>query len=244
MARRDYYFVLGISPRESQEGIREAFRDLARRYHPDHAGPHGTRFFQEVVEAYEVLSDEQRRASYDRGLGHGESQVPVHNASSTRAARRAPAAEPLVTEAHHRQRRAEPLVPEPMHPLGGRAREPSPDEVRDRVRRSFFVSDAHAARPEALDVDLRLAPEDALQGGTVTLDVPAYAPCPRCRGSGLRGAAPCPSCTGEGVVAEPEHVRLTLPPRTRDGEVFELPLRRLGVHDQYLRVRVHVADHG
>jgi DnaJ-class molecular chaperone len=69
MARKDYYLLLGISRGESSSGIRKAFRDLARRHHPDHAGPAGTPMFRDVVEAYRVLSDPQRRREYDAELG-------------------------------------------------------------------------------------------------------------------------------------------------------------------------------
>ncbi len=44
MLRRDYYTILGVSRSESASGVRTAFRELARRYHPERVGPRGTRF--------------------------------------------------------------------------------------------------------------------------------------------------------------------------------------------------------
>ena len=70
METRDYYVLLGVDPATTARGIRDAYRHLALRYHPDRAGPQSTRFFQDVVDAYRVLSDPQRRASYDDGLRH------------------------------------------------------------------------------------------------------------------------------------------------------------------------------
>ncbi len=69
--KRDYYEVLGIS-RDATEGeIKKAFRRLAFKYHPDHNREDGAdERFKELNEAYEVLSDHNRRASYDR-FGHG-----------------------------------------------------------------------------------------------------------------------------------------------------------------------------
>lgn len=68
---RDYYEVLGIDRAATDEEIRKAFRKLAFKYHPDHnhADKAGERF-KEVNEAYEVLSDPDKRAAYDR-FGHG-----------------------------------------------------------------------------------------------------------------------------------------------------------------------------
>ena len=55
MGRKSYYMVLGVSRTESPSGIRQAFRELVKRYHPDRVGPQGLRFFQEIVEAHRVL---------------------------------------------------------------------------------------------------------------------------------------------------------------------------------------------
>jgi molecular chaperone DnaJ len=69
--KRDYYEVLGIDRDATEEEIRRAFRKLAFKYHPDHNRDDkaGERF-KEVNEAYEVLSDPDKRAAYDR-FGHG-----------------------------------------------------------------------------------------------------------------------------------------------------------------------------
>ncbi len=73
-AKRDYYEVLGVSRDASQEEIKKAFRRLARQYHPDvNRSPDAESRFKEINEAYEVLSDEQKRAAYDR-YGHSGAQ--------------------------------------------------------------------------------------------------------------------------------------------------------------------------
>src|SRR5512133_3288293 len=129
MQRRDYYVVLGIRPSEPAAGVRAAFRDLARRYHPDRAGPAAARFFQELVEAYYVLSDPERRASYDRGLEHA---VPSHGGPSsvtTPPSRGRTAAEPLAPE---------PLVPEPVRILHDfHVTQTTYEEVFERFFRNF-----------------------------------------------------------------------------------------------------------
>jgi molecular chaperone DnaJ len=77
--KRDYYEVLGVGRSASKEEIKKVYRQLARQYHPDvnHAPDAETRF-KEINEAYEVLSDAEKRTTYDRfghvgpgGLGFG-----------------------------------------------------------------------------------------------------------------------------------------------------------------------------
>ncbi len=69
-AKRDYYEVLGVSRGASPDEIKKAYRRLARQFHPD-VNKEGSAEakFKEINEAYEVLSDEQKRAMYDR-FGH------------------------------------------------------------------------------------------------------------------------------------------------------------------------------
>lgn len=65
--KRDYYEVLGIARSASQDDIKFAFRSLARKYHPDVNKEHDAEEkFKEINEAYGVLSDEEKRAAYDR----------------------------------------------------------------------------------------------------------------------------------------------------------------------------------
>jgi molecular chaperone DnaJ len=65
--RRDYYTVLGVSRDASDAEIKRAFRTLARELHPDvSSAPDASSRFRYVAEAYEVLSDPARRATYDR----------------------------------------------------------------------------------------------------------------------------------------------------------------------------------
>jgi len=67
---RDYYEVLGVSQGADEGEIKSAFRRLARQYHPDVSDhPRAEGKFKEINEAYEVLSDEEKRARYDR-FGH------------------------------------------------------------------------------------------------------------------------------------------------------------------------------
>src|SRR3569623_301519 len=68
--KRDYYLVRGITKDASESDVKRAFRELARKHHPDGCPDDGGEAFREIYEAYAVLSDRESRARYDRwGFG-------------------------------------------------------------------------------------------------------------------------------------------------------------------------------
>ncbi len=76
MSKRDYYEVLGVERSADKEAIKKAFRRLAQKYHPDvNRSPEAEASFKEVNEAYQILSDDQKRGAYDR-YGHAGVQGP------------------------------------------------------------------------------------------------------------------------------------------------------------------------
>ncbi|MEG9297225.1 molecular chaperone DnaJ [Mangrovibacillus sp. Mu-81] len=70
MSKRDYYEVLGVGKDASKDEMKKAYRKLSKKYHPDiNKEADADQKFKEISEAYEVLSDDQKRAQYDR-FGH------------------------------------------------------------------------------------------------------------------------------------------------------------------------------
>jgi curved DNA-binding protein CbpA len=64
----NYYVILGVPVDADDEAIRHAFRELARRYHPDAGAGSSVEKFRQIFEAYETLRDPRRRAAYDVSL--------------------------------------------------------------------------------------------------------------------------------------------------------------------------------
>jgi molecular chaperone DnaJ len=238
-SKRDYYEVLGISRDSSAEDIKKAYRQLARKFHPDvNQGDAGAEDkFKEVGEAYEVLSDAQKRGAYDRfghtasggsgggfgaggfdGFGGGGGLDDILNV---------------------------------FFGGGGGGRRPGPQ------------------RGEDLRYDMEVTLEEALRGGEKTIQVPrtencetcggnGAAPgtkpdtcvqcggtgatrqvqqtilgtvqtsvtCPRCQGRGQVVKSPCGGCAGRGKLRKTRDLKVPIPPGVDDG--MQLPIRGEG----------------
>lgn len=225
MLKKDYYVILGVSRTESALGIRAAYRALARRFHPDRVGPSATRHFQLLNEAYHVLSDHDRRRAYDLGL--------THMGDATTARR-----EPVPTPS--RQAAPEPLVPDHSASISHFGVEgPALESVFHRFADSFPLR-SRRARLRPVHFDVNLPRHQAFLGGVISFAVPVFYPCIQCRGDGWFASAPCRRCEGAGLAEDHERVSIAIPPMVRDGTIFEVPLRGLGVSNLYLELQLHV----
>jgi molecular chaperone DnaJ len=220
MGPKDYYLILGVSRSESPSGIRARYRDLARALHPDVAGAQSTSAFQEIAEAYEILADPTTRRRHNAELARREGRSAVESIGT-----RAP-----------RPREPVSLLAEPH------AVRPSFEALIERLFRNFTGWEVpKAERPEGLTVEVILTPEEAAQGVTVPIGVPALRRCLNCGGAGHVWLFPCGSCRERGVIASEEMVRITIPPLIAPGTVIEGPLDGLGIHNLYLRLYVRIA---
>ena len=84
-AAEDHYAILGVPENVSDAELRRVWRRLARRWHPDHAGPQSTGSFQKISAAYTVLCDPVARAAYDRRPRGGTIAPLKANAARRRA---------------------------------------------------------------------------------------------------------------------------------------------------------------
>ena len=226
MENKDYYIILGVSRSESGSGIHKAFRNLAMTYHPGRLGPEGTRRFQDITEAYRVLSDPQKRRDYNKSLHQAEEEIKI---------------EPRSVKTYERTE-PEPLIPEPISIMRDfQAVRPSFEEMFDRLVRNFTgIRVPKGERIQELNVEVILTPDEASTGGTASLAVPVFYTCPFCGGSGQDWLFPCIHCWEQGIVEDEETVKIRISAMVKDGTIYEIPLKGLGIHNFHLRVHVRI----
>jgi len=176
-SKRDYYEVLGVPRTSSKDEIKDAYRKLALQYHPDrNKSPDAEEKFKELSEAYAVLSDDEKRATYDQ-LGHAGFD------------------QRYTTEDIFRGTDFESILRDLGFGFGF-----------SDLFSSFFGGRDFEAREERgrdIGVELAIKLEDAAKGVEKEIEIVRTEVCDVCRGSGASpgtSARTCPKCDGSGRV--------------------------------------------
>lgn len=222
---RDYYEVLGVSRGANKDEIKQAFRRLAREWHPDvNKSPEAHTKFQEINEAYQVLSDDDQRSRYDRFGQAGVGSTGGFGATGF------PGFDEIFEEFFGAA-------------FGGRsARRRGPRPGQDRrvevtitFEESIFgtektveferldtctVCGGNGAEPgttltrcpECSGAGEIRRPQQTLLGTMISVQT-----CPRCQGKGEVVQTPCHNCRGAGRLRNPVSLNIHIPPGVREG---------------------------
>jgi len=224
---RDYYEVLGVPRTASNDEVRKEYRKLARKYHPDvnPGDKAGEEKFKEINEAYQVLSDPEKRKRYDQ-LGEnwkaGAEFTPPPGGNGAG-------------------------VQYDFGDLFGGARRPGgfSDFFESLFgRRGSGKTGGHfQARGDDIEGEIPLTLEEAHRGGMRGITLQATEPCPECGGTGEKDGKTCPTCRGSGTVRRPRSLDVTIPAGVRTGSVIRLagqgePGRNAPPGDLLLHVRI------
>jgi DnaJ-class molecular chaperone len=226
---KDYYETLGVSRDAAEDKIKQAYRKLARKFHPDvnPGDKSAEERFKEINEAYEVLSDPEKRKKYD-ALGPdwkaGVDFTPSSGAGSVRVEFG------NIEDLFGSGSRFGGFSDFFQTLFGGAPR-----------RGPGFAFSERGSDVES-EVDLTL--EEAHRGTSRTLSIPLEESCSECGGAGERDKKPCSKCGGSGFQTRLEQVTINIPRGVWDGAVIRVPGRggagfRSGQRgDLYLRVRL------
>lgn len=233
MAKQDYYATLGVARDAGSDDLKKAYRKLAMQYHPDrNPGDTGAEAkFKEVSEAYGILSDDQKRAAYDR-FGHaafeqgggpgGFGQGFDFSASDLGGI-------------------FDQVFGDFMGGGRGRSRTRTGADIRQQV--TIDLADAYAGTKVDLRVPTRVTCEACTGTGSEDKSKPAEVcgmckgagkirrqqgfflveqPCPTCNGTGKTIRQPCRICRGAGTVQRERTLAVSIPPGVEDGTRIRL----------------------
>lgn len=209
MASKDYYKILGVSRTASEKDIKQAFRKLARKYHPD-VNPNNKEAeakFKEISEAYDVLHDSQKRKKYDQ---FGENWQYADQFTQSRS-------------------QGAPFEGFDFSGMGGggtggfQFRSETGD--LGGIFEELFGRHSRRARPQKgqnLEHPVEITLEEAYSGTSRILSMEAEAACPTCNGTGLTNNTACSVCRGRGTTPQLKRIEVKVPAGVKTGSRVRL----------------------
>jgi len=192
MPEKNYYQILGVAETATEDEIKKAFRALAKRWHPDanKGDKSAEKRFKEISEAYDVLSDKDKRAQYDQfrkaretGFGGGPGGFDFSQAFKGRQGATGGFSFGDIGD----------LGDLFSSIFGGEPR------YSERAGRTY-----RPQKGEDTVISLEISFDKSVSGGKTAITIPRDETCPRCSGSGAEpGSKPatCPTCGGSGMVS-------------------------------------------
>jgi DnaJ-class molecular chaperone len=207
MDYKDYYKILGVARGASADEIKKAFRKLARKYHPD-VNPGDKKSeekFKEINEAYEVLSDPDKRKKYDTLGPNWQEQFGPSFSGARRGAK-------------YGGGRGTPFDFDPNGPgfsdffeaLFGRS-----GQMGARGPRSS--TDLRRRTGDNIEQPVEVTLQEAYLGGSRTFNIQSTEVCSSCKGTGEVGGKLCPNCSGQGVMPRNKRIQVKIPAGVDNG---------------------------
>jgi DnaJ-class molecular chaperone len=199
VAFQDYYETLAVPRGATDEEIRKAYRKLARKHHPDvnPGDKSAEEKFKAINEAYQVLSDPEKRRRYDRFGAEGTATFTPPPGAASNAG---------------------------FNGYGDIFGERAAGDFSDFFESLFGSRAARRSRRGGDDVraEISLSLEEAHRGATHTITFEATETCPECGGSGKKDGKPCQRCNGSGVISTPRSLDVAIPRGVRPGSIIRL----------------------
>ncbi|MCL2281040.1 MAG: J domain-containing protein [Dehalococcoidia bacterium] len=205
MAGKDYYSILGINRGASDKEIKDAFRKLARKYHPDVNPGNKTAEdkFKEINQAYEVLSDAQKRKDYNQ-FGENWEHAEQFKQYNRRGASGA--------GFDYNQ----------FNFSGGQGESQftnaaGMDNLFENLFGGMRSRRAQPQRGQDIEHSIEITLEEAFNGSSRLLNLQTEDPCKTCNGTGQAQKSICPACQGVGAVSRMRQLDVKIPAGVKTG---------------------------
>lgn len=210
MAGKDYYGILGISKSASDKDVKAAYRKMARKYHPDvNPGDKAAEArFKQINEAFEVLSDAEKRKKFDQ---YGSD---YENAEAYARARQQ-AQQQYGT--YGRGGGGTPYTTYETSDMGDL------NEVFESLLKGFGTGGTRAGgrraprRGQDIQHQVEVTLEEAYNGTRRVMELQSEQACPACQGMGRTKTGACQTCRGAGRVIKPRRLEVKIPAGVKEG---------------------------
>jgi DnaJ-class molecular chaperone len=216
---KDYYRILGVDRKADAKTIKSAYRRLARKYHPDVAKGKDTERFKEINEAYEVLSDPEKRHRYDSLGPDWQRYAQAGPGGQPGGGFRVEYGDESDFSDFFRT-----IFGDLGARMGGSGRGPG-RAGRQRVGvdlqdllGGFGGGPTGRGPGQDVEAQVEISLEEAFSGTRRTFSMELDEPCPTCRGAGNIGGKPCATCGGSGWQRVHRQVEVKIPAGVRTGQ--------------------------
>ncbi len=209
---KNYYEILEVTPESDTVQIKTAYRKLARKYHPDvNKTPEAIEIFKQITNAYETLSDKEKRKQYDIINGIFKSETKTTTPPP-----------PPKTEPKPQAKQPEKAVKKAV-----KKNESSIFRLlkywNAKFKKHRFSEELKKPQKgQNISTDIAITPEEVITGSKRIINVLTTQTCPQCYGHKFINGGKCSQCNGTGEISKRKRITVTIPKGIKDGAKLRL----------------------
>ena len=213
---KNLYAILGISSDADKNTIKSAFRNLAKKYHPDtNKGDKLSEMkFKEINFAYEILSDTQKRKEYDEINGFNQIKQSKSAYSNPHQAK----------NVYSKQTTTPPEKEQKITPKNNNSSVNTPfsESFVKFVNEVFTSMDKQPIKGKDLNINITISMQEAFRGTTRQINIRHSECCPVCHGRKFLNDVKCKLCNGKGEIFSERTISVKIPPHTKSGDKIRI----------------------
>lgn len=237
---KNYYEILGVDVDATEAEIKSAYRKLARKWHPDVAGNSEDIIhkFKEINEAYEILSDKEKRKRYDaiRGI--------LHNVKNNASSEEQKTKKEEKTEEKKQEQETTKEKEDTTYRYKKESKQETNKNEKTQAKKqkntfqeaweTFMKKTTGNPKPKQtkysekkingsdITSDITITMSEALQGTTRTVNILHTEPCPKCHGRKFANGSICQNCNGSGEVSVHKKLSVKIPANIKQGSKIRI----------------------
>ncbi len=233
--KKNYYDILGVTPDSDENEVKTSYRNLARKYHPDvNKAPESITRFKDILEAYETLSDSQKRKNYD--MVNGFYKTPKNYFKETSANKSEFKTKQNNTDCFTKTEKKE----EKTQSVNQSKKEEQPNPKKTYTSKQNYKNGVDSILEEIskqhdktiskylpkngtdINTEISISIFEALNGSERILNIMHKEVCPHCNGRKFLNKTKCPKCNGTGIYEISRKLTVKIPAGVKNNSKLRL----------------------